>query len=751
MSIDAVVDGWLAHPDREPSIVEIRSLDARTAIFDDLDPPPIEPIATNLRDLGIERLYRHQVAAIGSIRTGAHTVVVAGTASGKSATYLVPIAEAVERDDATALLVYPTKALSRDQLRAVRRIGGTRLVAGAYDGDTPVEERRWIRSNANVVLTNPDMLHVGMLPNHPTWSSLLSRLAYVVVDELHTLRGAFGSHTALVLRRLRRLAAAAGGNPTFVFTSATIGNPGGLASALIGSDVAVVDEDTAPAGPRTHVLWNPEIEDESTGRRASSLIDATAAFADLVSADVPTILFAGSRRAAELSTIRARDRLDDEHRDRVASYRAGYLPQQRREVEERLVDGRLLGVSTTNALELGIDIGGLDAAVLSGFPGTIASFRQQSGRAGRADQNSLSVLIAGQDQLDQYYMHHPGELFRRDVEAVVINPDNPTIAARHIECAAHEAPLDPGDRRWFGDGFEELVTELVAEDRLGIREGRIFWKGGRSPASSIDLRGIGGGLYTIVDRDEGLIGSVEEGRAFTQTHEGAVYLHQGDSYVVTELDLGAREVRVRRENPGYYTQTKVEKDIAVSSVTASSADGPFGRYHGMIEVESRVIEYRKKAIRTGEVLDTVPLHLPARSLHTQAVWYTIPPAAFDEAGVDPRDVPGTLHAIEHCAIGILPVLTVCDRWDIGGLSTAFHPDTGTPVFFIYDGYPGGTGIAPLAYQLAEHHLQVTLETLRRCPCESGCPSCVQSPKCGNFNEPLSKAGAVKVLSRWADD
>jgi DEAD/DEAH box helicase domain-containing protein len=746
-----LIDSWREHPDSADCVVDVRTEPERPAMFDDLDPPPPAVISSRLAEAGIERLYRHQVAAIRSIRSGTHTVIVAGTSSGKSLAYQLPIAEAMTGGGgATALLVFPTKALSRDQLRGLHRIGSDDLVPAVYDGDTPAEDRKWARKQANAVLTNPDMLHVGILPNHTAWSRFLSRLRFVVVDELHTLRGAFGTHTALVLRRLRRLAAANGSEPTFIFTSATIGNPGELAASLIAAPVQVVDQDTSPTGPRTFVLWNPELEDEITGRRASPLGDATRVFSDLVAADVPSILFARSRRATELTYIRAKDRLDPQHAARIAPYRAGYRPEQRREIEERLFSGDLLGVTTTNALELGIDIGTLDASVLSTFPGTIASFRQQSGRAGRTSAAALTVLVAGQDQLDQYYMNHPDDLFARSPEAVVINPANPTIAAGHIECAAHEAPLTPEDRAWFGDGFEELVTDLVSRDRLGIREGRVFWRGGRSPAGAMDLRGAGGGSYVIIDDVDGILGTVDEGRAFTQTHEGAVYLHQGDAYVVTRLDVANREVRVRGDDPGYYTQPKVEKDLAVASVTERSRLGAFGLGNGMVEVETHVIEYRRKDVRTGAIIDTIPLDLPARRFRTQAVWYTMDDAMFENAGVDVMEVPGTLHAMEHCAIGILPVLAVCDRWDIGGLSTAFHADTAGPAFFIYDGYPGGTGIAPLAYDLADRHLRVTLETIERCPCATGCPSCVQSPKCGNFNDPLDKEGARRMLRLWAE-
>lgn len=746
-----VLAAWLDDDDTADAVAHIEEEPARPAQFADLAPPPPPAVAARLAAAGIERLYRHQVAAIRSVRTGHHTVIVAGTASGKSLAYQLPIAETLASDPgATALLLYPTKALSRDQVRGLVAVATDDVVAAVYDGDTPADERRWIRTNANTVLTNPDMTHVGILPNHPAWARVLAGLRFVVVDELHTLRGAFGSHTALVLRRLRRLAAAHGADPTFVFTSATIGNPGELASSLIGADVAVVDQDTAPRSPRTVVLWNPPLEDEITGARGSALMEATGAFSDLVTAEVPTILFARSRKATELAFVRARERLDDRHAERIAPYRAGYRPEERREVEQRLASGSLLGVATTNALELGIDIGGLDAAVLSTFPGTVASFRQQIGRAGRSGADALAVLVAGQDQLDQYYMAHPGELFSRSAESVVVNPENPTIAAGHIQCAAHEAPLVPEDRAWFGDAFEEAVTSLVAEDQLGIREGRVFWKGGRSPAGGIDLRGIGGARYVIVDRDGDLLGTVDEGRAFSQNHEGAVYLHQGETYVVDQLDLAQREVRVHAAAPGSYTQTKVEKDLAITSIAATTRLGSVTVAYGLVDVETHVVEYRRKDLRTGTLLDSIPLDLPPRRFGTQAVWYAFPPDAFAMAGVAMTDVPGTLHAMEHCAIGILPVLAVCDREDIGGLSTPFHTGAGGPVFFIYDGYPGGTGIAPLAYDLAQRHVAATGDAIANCPCATGCPSCVHSPKCGNFNEPLDKAGAHRVLSWWRD-
>ncbi len=595
------------------------------------------------------------------------------------------------------------------------------------------------------MLTNPDMLHVGILPNHPGWDRVLAGLRFVVVDEMHTLRGAFGTHVALVLRRLRRLARARGADPTFLLTSATIGNPGDLAGALVGSDVHIVEQDTAPRGPRTYVLWNPEIEDEETGIRASALNNATRAFGDLVADDVATLLFARSRKGTELAYRRALERRP-ELQDVIAPYRAGYLAEERRAVELRLASGELRGVTTTNALELGIDIGGLDASIITGFPGTIASFRQQSGRAGRSEAPSLTVLVAGQDALDQYYMAHPDELFARSPEAAVINPDNPTIGASHLECAAHEGALLPEDRRWFGDGYEELVTELVGEGRLGHRAGRVFWSGGRSPASGVDIRGGGGPTYIIRDGDGRLLGSIDEARAYTQCHEGAVYLHQGDSYVVERLDIGQREISAVRRDSAYYTQAHQEKDVIVSSIERTRRIGSITAHVGAVEVASVVVEYRRRDIRTGTLLSTEALTLPERRFRTEAFWFTFPEHVFDEAGVDFRSVPDALHAAEHTAIATLPLHAVCDRWDVGGLSTALHPDTGEPVFFIYDGHAGGTGIAAIGFGAAERHLATTLETLATCPCSDGCPSCVQSPKCGNYNEHLDKDAARRLLA-----
>ena len=741
-----VVAAWLEDPDAAGRIAHVEAIPARRAIFGDLDPPLPEKLATALEEKGITRLYRHQARAISLIRDGTHTVMAAGTAAGKSLGYQVPLAEAALADRrATALLIFPTKALTQDQFASLYHLGLKELVPAVYDGDTEPEARTWARRHANVVLTNPDMLHVGILPGHARWARFLGNLGLVVVDELHTYRGIFGSHVALVLRRLRRLAAHYGAHPTFAFSSATIGNPGELASRLTGLPTVTVDDDASPAGAKQVVVWNPPLEDTGTGERRSALSEATDLLVDLVRRGHHTIAFTRSRKGVELVYRWARERLAPDLAGRIAPYRAGYLPAERRRVEQRLFSGELLGVTATSALELGIDVGSLDAAIVTTFPGTIASFRQQAGRAGRTREESLAVLVAGEDALDQYYAHHPAELFRRPAEAAVVNPANPQVLAAHAGCAAFEKPLAPEDREFLGEEIEELAPDLVRSGDLRPRDGLLYWARREAPAPGIDIRTAGGPPLAIVDEEGEPVGTVDEGRAFSQAHPGAVYLHQGDGYLVESLDLAERLVRVRRAEVPYFTQPHEETWVAVRRVAAEGRVGRFGHFHGEVEVESHVLGFKRRGLADRTVLSYEPLDLPPRRFTTQALWVTVPDAVLEVAGIGTKALPGTLHAAEHTSIAMLPLFAICDRWDVGGLSTPFHPDTGGAVWFIYDGYPGGAGIAPVGWAAGERHLRATLEALRTCPCSSGCPSCVQSPKCGNFNEPLDKRGAIALL------
>ncbi|MGH8927549.1 MAG: DEAD/DEAH box helicase, partial [Acidimicrobiia bacterium] len=553
------VQGWADHPDREGELVHLRRQPARMPRFKEL---PIEPvIRTRLEQRGIGALYGHQAEAIGHIRAGRHVVLASGTAAGKSLCFQVPILEATLADPkTTSLLIYPTKALAQDQAGSLRRFNLPEIRPAIYDGDTPTDERASIRRRSNVILTNPDMLHIGILPFHDRWADFLHRLAYVVVDEIHAMRGIFGTHVALILRRLRRLAAHYGSSPTFVLSSATIGNAGDLASLITGLEIVVIDRDDSPAGERFTALWNPGLIDEEDGRRRSALAAASELASALIGEGYRTIVFARGRKSTELSYRAIADRLPAELKERVAPYRAGYTPLQRRRVEQRLFGGELAGVVATNALELGIDVGGLDASVLVTFPGTLAAFRQQTGRAGRSRQQSLAALIAGEDALDQYLMNHPDELFSRPSEAVVINPENQQVAEAHAACAAYELPLRLDDREILGPSIEEAANRLVQAGHLRLKEGKLFWARRRRPAPSIDIRSSGGATYTIVAGRE-MLGTLDESRVHRDAHVGAIYLHQGDSYLVQSVDSALRQVSVTATQVNYYTQTRQETDL----------------------------------------------------------------------------------------------------------------------------------------------------------------------------------------------
>ena len=720
---------------------------------------PARPLPDRLAALvPPEGLWAHQAEAVDLARSGTHVAVATGTASGKSLCFQLPIAEAVTEPvrGGTALLVGPTKALAQDQLRAVGALGVDGLVAATYDGDSTPEQRTWARAHANVVLTNPEMLHCGLLPHHERWATFLHRLRYVVVDELHMFRGVFGSHVAHVLRRLRRLCARYGADPTFVFASATIGEPEALAGALCGSPVQAVTDDASPRGERVVALWNPPLVEAATGSRVSTHRVTAALVAELVGAGHRTIAFCRSRRGTEVVAADAQGRLGPDLAGAVRPYRGGYLAGERREIEAELFDGRLRGVVTTSALELGVDVGGLDACVLDGFPGTIASLWQQAGRAGRARQRSLAVLVAGDDALDQYLMAHPDEVFTRPPEPAVVNPSNPDVVDAHLACAAYETPLSGDDARWWGDDLDEGVRRLVLGDRLRIRSGarmrkvpgdgpRAVWAARGYPSRGVGLRSGGGGEVRIARSDGALVGTVDRGRAPEVVHPGAVYLHQGVAWRVADLDLDEGVAEVARTDGAESTQARSTVQIRVLDEEQCRPVGRTRLSLGTVEVTSQVTGYQRRDAASGEVLGTEELDLPPNRLTTRAFWYAVDTGLLRRAGLAPKAWPGTLHAAEHAAIGLLPLFTICDRWDVGGVSTPWSEDVGGPAIFVYDGYEGGAGIAELGYQAAHRHLAATLDVLRRCPCEAGCPSCVQSPKCGNLNEPLDKAGAIALL------
>ena len=693
---------------------------------------------------GITGVYAHQAETWEAAARGESVVVTTGTASGKSLAFSLPVLDAVARErTARALFLYPTKALAQDQARWLAGLGLRGLRPAIYDGGTPVEQRAHVRRTANAILTNPDMLHVGVLPHHDRWGDVLHNLRVVVVDEAHVYRGVFGSHVANVLRRLRRLAHAYGAEPQFLLASATIANPGELASRLTGLDVRVVDTDTSPRAEREVVLWNPELVDEELGIRASPLGDASRLLAGLVAAGLRVICFTKSRKAAELVHRFAADRLDAATARRLAPYRAGYTPEQRREIERRLVEGELLGVTTTNALELGIDIGTLDCAICVGFPGTVASLRQQWGRAGRR-AGGLAVLVASEDALDQYFMREPETLLGRRVEAAILDHENHRVLDGHVAAAAFEAPIDEADAEILG---AEALRRAAQHPDLKQTEAGYVWAGRDYPAGRFGLRSTSPDVFTMVTTDTGsVLGTIERERAYSTVHEGAIYLHLGESYRVMALDLTARSALVEPFTGDYYTQTKKETTTAIEEPLRTERRLGLELAFGRVSVTEQVIAFQMKSIRDQATLDLVPLDLPETTFETEAIWYVPEPEQLAGLEQMPR-LLGTLHAAEHAMIAILPLWAMCDRWDIGGLSTNLHFQTGRPTVFVYDGHSGGVGITQRGFEAFEGWVEDTARMLAGCPCESGCPSCVQSPKCGNLNEPLDKAGALELLDR----
>ncbi|MEU2351085.1 DEAD/DEAH box helicase [Modestobacter sp. NPDC049651] len=746
-------------PDEDP-VTHVHHLpvrESRTADWPDWVGPDLRQ---RLADRGVTAPFSHQVAAAQLARSGQHVVVATGTASGKSLAYQLPALTALAEDPrACVLYLAPTKALARDQLASVTALADPSVRPAAYDGDTPMEDRDWVRRHSRWIVTNPDMLHRGVLPAHQRWSSTLRRIAYVVIDECHAYRGVFGSHVGHVLRRLRRICRRYGADPVFVLASATVADPAGAASRLVGAPVTAVTEDGSPRPGATFALWEPPLT-EHTGEhgaplRRSAAADAAGLLADLVEQRARTLAFVRSRRGAESVAEQARAILRSRgHTDlvsRVDSYRGGYLPEERRELERALSAGELLGVATTNALELGIDIAGLDAVVLAGYPGTLASMWQQAGRAGRAQRESLVVFVARDDPLDHYLAHHPRAVFGRPVEATVTDPTNPYVLGPQLCCAAAELPLHPDDLAEFGGpAAEAQLAELCEAGLLRKRPAGWYWAGRGRP--EVDIRGSGEGPVSIIEGATGrLLGTVDGDAAHATVHSGALYVHRGETYVVDELDVEDACAVVHPERPEWTTVARDVVDISIVGTDRTRRLGTVTAHTGVVDVTNQVVAYQRRRIGTGEVLAEFPLDLPPRQLRTRAVWLTFDDRAVARADVDDAALPGSLHAAEHASIGILPLLATCDRWDLGGVSTALHPDTGKATIVVYDGNPGGAGFAERGYTVLRDWLQATRATVASCECDSGCPSCVQSPKCGNGNEPLDKAGAVRVLDVVLDE
>ncbi len=716
------------------------------------DPPLPKALSGRLEARGIDGLWTHQAEALAAVRRGESVAVSTGTASGKSMCFNLPAIEQILADRRSrALYLYPTKALAQDQLRALRGFGLTEVLPATYDGDTPGDERASVRKYANIVLTNPDMLHYGILRSHTRWATFFANLKFVVIDEGHVFKGVFGSHVGCILRRLRRIARHYGADPVFILTSATIPNPAGLAERLVGLPFTQVTDDGAPRGERVFAFWNPPFTDEATATRASANWESARLMATFANREIKTITFAKSRRAAELVAKYSKTMVASaETENRITAYRAGYLASERRGIEQRLFSGELVGVAATSALELGIDIGGLDAVVMNGFPGTVAQVWQQAGRAGRSNDASVAVLVGRDDPLDQYYVTHPEFLLNKPFEMALVDTQNPNILRSHLACAAWEKPIAPEDvSAFFGEQALAQAQQMAGAGLLALRKTkgvvRYHYRGDTEPGD-LDLRSMGA-TYSIVEMETGaLLGTVDGGKAFSQIHPGAVYLHQGENWEVEQLDLANHVALVKPVRGQFFTQSRETSDIRVLETLERKRVGRAEFFLGRVEVTNRVVAFARRDIASGETTAVVDLDLPETKLTTVAVWYTVDDLVVRKARLSAADLPGSLHAAEHAAIGMLPLFAMADRWDIGGVSTAFSADTNLPTVFIYDGYPGGAGIAARGYAEAAEHQSATLEAVSRCPCERGCPSCIQSPKCGNGNEPLDKAGAIRLLA-----
>ena len=700
-------------------------------------------------------LYTHQAEAVNQALQGRNVMVATSSASGKTLCYNIPVLETMQSEKSCrAMYLFPTKALAQDQLRTLRQQFCPEVIlpeeCDTFDGDTPLAARSEIKKRARILITNPDMLHIGILPNHQSWSRLLRRLRFVVVDEAHMYRGVFGSHVALVLRRLRRLCEIYGAKPQFICSSATIANPGEHAEKLVGLPFTVVDNDGSPHGGKDFVFWNPPLLDNKKETRRSANSEATFLTTELLQQEIRTLTFARTRRLTELIYNYSRQKLAQiDHRlsEKIKPYRAGYLAEDRRKIEKELFTGKLLGVVATTALEVGIDIGDLEATVLTGYPGSISSTWQQAGRSGRGRQKALSFLIGMDNPLDQYFMRHPEDFFQRSFENALINPQNHYILQAHLACAAWEMPLSERDEMYFGPTMKAEVAGLEAQNLLRQRGGKWYFPPGIAyPAQSVNIRSTSGRNYGIVDTtQDALLETIESAQAFYQVHSGAIYLHQGDTYLVTRLDLENRTAYVEPADVNYYTRATELSDLKIIQERQRQSCGPATVCLGEVEVNSSVIGFRKKAQLTEEIIGDEPLDLPPQIFNTVSLWFDLPPEAISRISRAGLDFAGGIHAVEHAAISILPLFALCDRNDIGGVSTPFHADTGKAQIFIYDAHPGGIGIAEKGYELISDLWEKTYRAIAECPCVEGCPSCIQSPKCGNNNQPLDKKAAIIIL------
>jgi DEAD/DEAH box helicase domain-containing protein len=735
MNVDKFLKEIEHSRDYEKQIIHVQDIPAREAQYGELREPLNPQLEMGLRAQEIERLYSHQVTAIDAIREGKNVAVVTSTASGKTLCYNIPILEEVLRDESTRVLyLYPTKALAQDQLKKIFRYKEINPMftfeTGTYDGDTPTSTRKKLRDSGNLILSNPDMLHSGILPNHTKWSDFFANLKFVVIDEIHAYRGIFGSNVANVMKRLNRICAHYGSSPQFICCSATIGNPKELAEKISGHEMMLIDNDGSPKGPKKFVLWNPPFIDEGKTERRSPNSEARRLMVNLIRDRVQTITFVRARVLAELIYRYCQqdlERIRPSLANKIKAYRGGYLPEYRREIEQLLFSGELLGVTSTSALELGIDIGGLDACIIVGYPGTIASTWQQAGRAGRGDEEAIAILIGYNSPIDQYLMKHPKYLFGQSVENVVIDPDNPYIMVGHLRCAANELPITLEDEQMFGELAPALLELLEENQEVRLAGDKWHWTGTGYPAADFGIRDMAENNYTIVDttNDNQVIGMLDEFSAFMTLHTQAIYMHEAETYFVQELNLTQKVAYVEKVNPDYYTQAVTETNIRVDETETERKLLQSNAYFGQVTVTSTTIMFRKIKFYSLDSIGFGNLDLPPQELNTSALWIMPPNSALNRVREYGRIPSEGLMGIGNALTGVIPLYVICDYTDIGPVVDSTN--TGKPTLFIYDKYQGGLGFAEKSYQLLDQIMESCLELISSCPCEDGCPSCVGSP------------------------
>lgn len=708
---------------------------------------PFPLISSQLKEAlekqGINKLYRHQIKAFELARQGKNLVVVTGMASGKSLAYHLPVLNTLLLDEkATALYLYPTKALTQNQLSFLLSLG-LRIETGVYDGDTPPAERQYLRRQGRLILSNPDILNLGLLPQHQRWANFLKNLKFVVVDELHILKGVFGSQVALVFRRLNRVLEFYKAQPQYLMASATISNPRELAQNLTGYDFELVNQDTSPQPRRFFFFYNPPWLKEAKRRKSSSSV-AALLLKKLTEEGFKTLVFNKSKVLCELILQRARKGLSPEKVKKIVAYRAGYLPEDRRKIESLFFKEKVLGVSATQALELGIDIGGLEVVVINGYPGTPTSFWQQAGRTGRREKPGYVIFLAEENPLDQYVVKNPEIIWDKVSGEAVIDPSNSKINQAHLLAAAYEIPLSEVDQKYFGKQMLSHLEKLTEKGFLTKKRDKWYLSCPGYPASEINLRSISAKPYQIVLKESGLLlGNLEESLAYLYLHPGAVYLHQGETYLVEELLIDKKVALVEPFYGSYYTQPQEENYLEILKTEKKIKSRGLNLFLGQVKVTREVPGFVKRNVMTGEVIGAEELSLPEWSFSTEAYWFSLPEKIASK--FESTELAGALHALEHAVIGLFPLFALCDRWDIGGLSTSYHYQIKAPTVFFYDGYEGGVGLASRAFSFFWNHLKAAYQLVSRCPCQEGCPACIHSPKCGNLNEILDKRAALKLF------